>query len=64
MNITSWAHEVNFIFWATYKHFFRRKGRIPTLLLTFALPKVVDRYCCQQIQGHFAAKQNKIAKAK
>lgn len=44
--------------------FFRRKGRIPTLLLTFALPKVVDRYCCQKIQGHFAAKQNKIAKAK
>lgn len=44
--------------------FFRRKERIPTLLLTFALPKAIDRYCCQQIQGHFAAKQNKIAKAK
>ena len=64
MNITSWADEVNFIFWQATSMFFRRKERIPTLLLTFALPKVVDRYCCQQIQGHFAAKQNKIAKAK
>lgn len=64
MNITSWAYEVNFIFWQPTSMFFRRKERIPTLLLTFALPKVVDRYCCQKIQGHFAAKQNKIAKAK
>lgn len=22
MNITSWAYEVNFIFWASYKHVF------------------------------------------
>ncbi len=39
MNITSWAYEVNFIFWASYKHVFPQKRKNPNAFTYLCPPK-------------------------
>ena len=39
MNITSWADEVNFIFWASYKHVFPQKRKNPNAFTYLCPPK-------------------------